>query len=136
MQALARKSERSVERRRQPERLLEPPSLALLNTPFCGPTPAAFCWLALLGCSAKRPGSGPAGWPFFNSFLIFSNKEINGKTPQMNINPHHFHSYFLINVTELLYCLYTTFQQSYLLGLNQSLPCVLQPCTSKQRTTP
>jgi hypothetical protein len=39
----------------------------------------------------------------------------------MDSNPHHFHSYFLINVIELSYCLYTTFQQRYLLGLNQSL---------------
>jgi hypothetical protein len=39
----------------------------------------------------------------------------------MNSNPHHFHSYFLINVVELSYYLYTTFRQRYLLGLNQSL---------------
>jgi hypothetical protein len=39
----------------------------------------------------------------------------------MDNNPNHFHSYFLINVIELMYYLYTTFRQRYLLGLNQSL---------------
>jgi hypothetical protein len=68
------------------------PRRSLSGTRPCAcPMPAAFCRLALLGCSAKRPGSGPAGSPFsfFNSFLIFSNKENKGKTPQMNINFSH-----------------------------------------------
>jgi hypothetical protein len=56
-----------------------------------------------LGCSAVRPSSGPARLTPF--LLSFFNK---GKTP-INSNPHHFHSYFLINVIELPYCLYTTF---------------------------
>jgi hypothetical protein len=73
------------------------------------PEPAA----GLLGRWAL---SGPVGWP-----LLFFNVKIKGKIPPMNSNPHHFHSYFLINVIELPYCLYTTFRQRYLLGLNQSL---------------
>ena len=67
-----------------------------------------------LGCSAVGLVAAQLGWPpplFFNKV----------KTQKSDSNPHHFHSYFLINVIELPYCLYTTFRQRYLLGLNQSL---------------
>jgi hypothetical protein len=55
----------------------------------------------------------------YNSVLSSSRDKV--KIRKMDSNPHHFHSYFLINVIELPYCLYTTFRQRYLLGLNQSL---------------
>jgi hypothetical protein len=74
--------------------------------------------------SAKKPGSGPPGWPPFSFF----NKV---KISLMDSNPHHFHSYFLINVIELPYCLYSTFRQRYLLGLNRSL----SQCTPTGLTT-
>jgi hypothetical protein len=70
------------------------------------PPPHALGTSCLVGCSATRPSL------FFNKVKIY----------KVDSNPHHFHSYFLINVIELPYYLYTTFRQRYLLRLNQSLP--------------
>jgi hypothetical protein len=50
--------------------------------------------------------------------LFFLNKV---KTQNRTAIPTIFTLIFLINVIELSYCLYTTFWQRYLLGLNQSL---------------
>lgn len=107
--------------RRRPERGFAP--AFPVSSRHCSPTAliallfhvlSHACQPAGLGCSAFGPCSGPA----WLAIIFFFNKV---KIIYMDNNPHHFHSYFLINVIELPYCLYTTFRQRYLLGLNQSL---------------